>query len=36
MKAVQFDRIGGPEVMEFRENVPKPELQPGTVIVRNK
>jgi NADPH2:quinone reductase len=36
MKAIQFDRIGGPEVMEFRDNVPKPELLPGTVIVRNK
>ena len=35
MKAIQFDRIGGPEVMEFRENVAKPELKPGTVIVRN-
>jgi NADPH2:quinone reductase len=36
MKAIQFDRIGGPEVMEFRENVAKPELKPGTVIVRNR
>ena len=34
MKAIQFDRLGGPEVMQLRE-VPKPELQPGTVIVRN-
>jgi NADPH2:quinone reductase len=34
MKAIQFDRIGGPEVMQFRE-IPRPELQPGTVIVKN-
>ncbi len=34
MKAIQFDRLGGPEVMELRE-VPKPELRPGTVIVKN-
>lgn len=34
MKAIQFDRLGGPEVMELRE-VPKPELRPGTVLVRN-
>src|SRR5713226_5683652 len=35
MKAIQFDRLGGPEVMEIRE-VPKPELRPGTVIVKNR
>ena len=35
MKAIQFDRLGGPEVMELRE-VPKPELQPGTVVVKNR
>jgi NADPH2:quinone reductase len=34
MKAIQFDRLGGPEVMELRE-VPKPQLRPGTVIVKN-
>ena len=34
MKAIQFDRLGGPEVLQLRE-VPKPELQPGTVIVKN-
>jgi NADPH:quinone reductase len=34
MKAIQFDRLGGPEVMHLRE-VPKPELKPGTVIVKN-
>jgi NADPH2:quinone reductase len=35
MKAIQFDRLGGPEVMELRE-VAKPELQPGTVVVKNR
>ena len=34
MKAIQFDRLGGPEVMELRE-IPKPALKPGTIIVRN-
>ncbi len=34
MKAIQFDRLGGPEVMYLRE-VPKPELRPGTIIVKN-
>jgi NADPH2:quinone reductase len=34
MKAIQFDRLGGPEVMELRE-IPKPSLKPGTVIVKN-
>ncbi len=35
MKAIQFDRLGGPEVMQLRE-VPTPELTPGTVLVRNR
>jgi NADPH2:quinone reductase len=34
MKAIQIDRLGGPEVMELRERA-KPELQPGTIIIRN-
>jgi NADPH:quinone reductase len=34
MKAIQFDRIGGPEVMYYRD-IPTPELHPGTVLVRN-
>jgi NADPH:quinone reductase-like Zn-dependent oxidoreductase len=34
MKAIQFDRLGGAEVMELRE-VPRPELRPGTVLVKN-
>jgi NADPH2:quinone reductase len=35
MKAIQFDRIGGPEVMYYTD-VPKPELISGTVLVRNQ
>ncbi|HEY2107532.1 MAG TPA: quinone oxidoreductase [Candidatus Binataceae bacterium] len=34
MKAIVFERLGGPEVMQYRE-FPKPELRPGTVLVRN-
>jgi len=34
MKAIQFYRLGGAEVMESRE-VPKPELRPGTIVVKN-
>jgi len=34
MKAIVFDRLGGPEVMEYRD-FPKPQLLPGTVLVRN-
>jgi NADPH:quinone reductase len=35
MKAIVFERLGGPEVMEYRD-FPRPELIPGTVLVRNK
>jgi NADPH2:quinone reductase len=35
MKAIQFDRIGGPEVMYYTD-IPKPDLRPGTVLVRNQ
>ena len=35
MKAVQFDRLGGPEVLEARD-VAMPEAAPGTVLVRNR
>jgi NADPH2:quinone reductase len=35
MKAIQFDRLGGPEVVELRD-VPRPEVTPGTVLVRNR
>ncbi len=35
MKAIQFDRIGGPEVMYYTD-VPRPEVRPGTVLIRNQ
>jgi NADPH:quinone reductase len=35
MKAIQFDRLGGAEVMQLRD-VPKPELKPGTILVKNQ
>jgi NADPH2:quinone reductase len=35
VRAIQFDRLGGPEVLEVRD-VPRPDLEPGTVIVRNE
>lgn len=35
MKAIQFDRLGGADVMQLRE-VPKPELRPGTIVVKNQ
>jgi NADPH:quinone reductase len=35
VRAIQFDRLGGPEVLDLRE-VPRPNLEPGTVIVRNE
>ncbi|MGH7841160.1 MAG: quinone oxidoreductase family protein [Candidatus Binataceae bacterium] len=34
MKAIQFKEVGGPEVMQLVE-VPKPEVRPGMVRVRN-
>jgi NADPH:quinone reductase len=34
MKAIQFNKIGGPEVM-YPDEIPKPELRPGTVLVKN-
>jgi len=35
MKVVQFDRLGGPEVLVVRD-VPVPEAIAGTVLVRNR
>jgi NADPH:quinone reductase len=35
VRAIQFDRLGGPEVLELRD-VPRPDLAPGTVVVRNE
>jgi NADPH2:quinone reductase len=34
MKAIQFERLGGAEVMQLRD-APKPELRLGTVVVKN-
>ncbi|MDO8431545.1 MAG: quinone oxidoreductase [Candidatus Binatus sp.] len=33
MKAIVFDKIGGPEVMKIAD-VPRPEVKPGTVLLR--
>ncbi len=33
MKAIIFDKLGGPEVMHLGE-LPKPEAAPGTVLVK--
>jgi NADPH:quinone reductase len=33
MKAIQFDQIGGPEVLKVAE-VPKPEVKPGNVLIK--
>ncbi len=33
MKAIQFEKLGGPEVLHIAE-VPKPEVKPGTVLVK--
>jgi NADPH2:quinone reductase len=35
LKAIVFDKIGGPEVMKLGE-VPKPQPAPGTVLIRNR
>ncbi|HEY2663839.1 MAG TPA: zinc-binding dehydrogenase, partial [Candidatus Binataceae bacterium] len=35
MKAIQFDRLGGPEVLRATE-IPRPELRGGTIVVRNR
>lgn len=34
MKAITFDRLGGAEVLKLSE-VPKPELKPGKVLIKN-
>src|ERR1700722_19946311 len=33
MKAIVFEKIGGPEVMKIAE-VPKPEVKPGMVLIK--
>lgn len=35
MKAIVFDKIGGPDVLKLGE-VPKPQPAPGTVLIRNR
>ncbi len=35
MKAITFNQLGGPEVLKLDE-VPKPELKPGRVLVKNR
>lgn len=35
MKAVTFDRVGGPEVLTYGE-APDPELRPGKVLIKNR
>ena len=35
MKAVTFDRVGGPEVLAYGE-APDPELRPGKVLIKNR
>jgi NADPH:quinone reductase len=35
MKAIQFDRVGGPDVMRLAE-IPKPQPGPGMVVIRNR
>lgn len=34
MKQIQFDKLGGPEVLKLVD-APKPAAQPGTVLIRN-
>src|SRR5260370_42635974 len=33
MKAVVFDKVGGPEVLKIAE-VPKPDVKPGMVLIK--
>ncbi len=35
MKQIQFDRLGGPEVMKLVD-APKPEVTPGSVLIHNR
>ena len=34
MRAIVFYTHGGPEVIEFREDIPAPQAGPGEVLVR--
>src|SRR5580704_7211657 len=35
VKQIQFDKLGGPEVLKLVD-APKPEVAPGTVLIRNR
>jgi NADPH2:quinone reductase len=35
MKAILFDQVGGPEMLKLGD-VPKPEVKPGTVLIKNR
>ena len=35
MRAIQFDQVGGPDVLRLAE-VPKPDVEPGKVLIRNR
>jgi NADPH:quinone reductase len=34
VKAMQFEKVGGPEVLQLAD-IPKPEVRPGMVLIRN-
>ena len=34
MKAIMFEKVGGPEVLQLLD-MPKPDVKPGTVLIRN-
>jgi NADPH2:quinone reductase len=36
MKAVQIDKIGGTEVLQYKTGVPVPQLKKGEVLVKNE
>jgi hypothetical protein len=36
MKAVQIDKIGGTEVLQYKIDVPVPQLKTGEVLVKNE
>src|SRR3954447_20993327 len=36
MRAVAYDRFGGPEVLHLRDDLPDPPVGPDTVLVRTR
>ena len=34
-RALQFNRIGGPEVLEISTSAPLPEIKPSEILVKN-